>query len=199
MLNVGNANLTNLSYDMHLRPAGEPGRRHQRPTTEQGSWSSVSPDGCGANPVTVNATIDANWGSGPQVPAGTGRDLQDAFASALWAVMQAVGNKTAYENYSYTEDPATTEMRVVCVDPQLLDWGHYIPAEIEITAYDNNTGDQQAKSRSHIAQRIRVEEATCDILTRIWATVPGQYSRTTAPLAAIVGVFTSLACDVAAR
>jgi hypothetical protein len=147
MLNVGNANLTYLSYDMCFNPnlrLGDSSASY----TEQGSWTSVTPDGCGENPpVTVNANIVAiNWGSGPSSgPSWNWQDLQQAFATALGAVMQHVASQTAYANYSYTEVPWGKTGRVACKDPKFLDWGHYIPAAIKITAHDNNTGDQAAE------------------------------------------------------
>ncbi len=124
--NVGNADLFKLSWGMLFNPqANSVGVSAD--VTEQGSWSSVTPVGCGGNPVTVTASIEADWGSGP---GWDWWDLRDAFASTLWAVMQAVANPTGYENYSYTELPSVGPFgdgADVCVDPQLLDWGHYIP------------------------------------------------------------------------
>jgi hypothetical protein len=135
MLNVGNADLFSITAGMiSNRQAGQFGIGWSN--TEQGSWSEVGPVGCGGHPVTVNVRIDATWDSGP---GWNGQDLRDAFAGALWAVMQGVG--TSYENYSYTELPAINGDAVLCVDPQFLDWGHHIPAAIRITAHDNNTGD----------------------------------------------------------
>jgi hypothetical protein len=48
---------------------------------------------------------------------------------------------TGYEDYSYTPYPIGDYV-VECVDPQFLDWGHYIPQKILITAYKNDgSGD----------------------------------------------------------
>ena len=112
MLNVGNAYLDYLSYNMLFGPNTGPGGR-SAPDTVQGSWS-VGPGGCGGNPVTVNATIEANWDPNGG-PSWTWQDLQQAFATALEAVMQDVANQTAYQNYSYTA--VATGDTVLCVDP----------------------------------------------------------------------------------
>ena len=101
--------------------------------------------------MTVNAIIDASWGNGSDAPGWNWQDLQQAFATALWAVMQAVGNSQNYQNYSYTAISGGNTGRVACLDPQFLDWGHYIPAAIRITAYDNDTGGAQVgRSHGHI-------------------------------------------------
>ena len=197
MLNVGNANLTNLSYNMCFNPnlgLGDSSASY----TEQGSWTSVTPDGCGGNPVTVNANIVAiNWGSGPSSgPSWNWRDLQQAFATALGAVMQHVANQTAYANYTYTEDPWGKTGRVTCRDPKFLDWGHYIPAAIKITAHDNNTGDQAAE----VTVTYSTDQSgggggdvchTINDLNGFLAIFPE-----TAPLAAVVGAFTNVVCDL---
>ncbi len=198
MLNVGNANLTYLSYDMCFNPNLGPGDSSAS-YTEQGSWTSVTADGCGENPpVTVNATITAtNWGNGPSSgPSWNWQDLQQAFATALGAVMQAVSNPTAYENYSYTEVPVGKTGRVTCMDPKFLDWGHYIPAAIYITAHDNNTGD--------IAADVMVTYSTdqsgggggdvCGTISEldgVLAIFPPA-----AELAAIVGAVTNVVCGI---
>ena len=64
MLNVGDANLPNLSYNMLFGPDATSGGR-SAPYTEQGINASQPGPGCGGNPVTVNAHIIANWNSGP--------------------------------------------------------------------------------------------------------------------------------------
>ena len=85
-------------------------RRQRRPVPSPRAWSSpgcdraassrprpsralvVGPDGCGLNSVTVNAIITASWSNGSDATAWHWQDLQNAFATALWAVMQAAGN-----------------------------------------------------------------------------------------------------------
>ena len=197
-LNVGNANLFKLSWGMIINPQADEGGVTTS-SSEQGSWSTVGPVGCGPNTVTVNATIHANWGSGP---SWNWWDLQDAFASTLWAVMQAVSNPTGYENYSYTEFTGGNpfgEGGVVCVDPQFLDWGHYIPAEIQITAQDNNTGDPAAQvTVTYSTEDQSGGSMICPELNALVGTGVALWADPdTAPLAARVGVFTSFACDVA--
>ncbi len=154
MLNVGDAILSNLSYNMLFNPNANSGGMDNVPYTEQGSWSQVGPGGC-SNPVTVNASITANWP--PNGGAGwSWQGLRDGFAAALGTAMTAASNPTAYQNYSYTEFPEGDT--VVCVDPQPSDWGHYIPPGFQITAYENggpqigqvtvrySTGDQSGGS-----------------------------------------------------
>ena len=199
-LNVGNANLFNLSWGMIFNPqANSVGV--DADVTEQGSWSSVGPVGCGRNPVTVNAHIEATWDSGPD---WNWWDLRDAFASTLWAVMQAVSNPTGYENYSYTELPSVGPFgdgAVVCVDPQFLDWGHYIPAEILITAHDNNTGDPAAQVKVTYSTDQSGGDVG-DVCTAALAVLgvaglPLFTTPETAPLAAVFGAATAFACAFA--
>ena len=139
--------------------------------------------------MTVTATIDANWSSGL---GWTSSQLQDAFAGALLAVVQAVGNKTAYQNYSYTEVPAIGGDTVVCLDPQPLDSGHYIPPEIQITAYDNS-GNQHGQVTATYSTGDQSGGSTCDILTDL-GTVLAIFPPAS-ELAAIVGAVTSLVCS----
>lgn len=192
MLNVGNANLTYLSYDMLFNPAGNSGGEWVASYTEQGSWTSVTPDGCGGNPVTVNASIIANWDPDGG-PGWTWQELQGGFASALQAAMQAASNPTAYKNYSYTETPYGKTGRVICADPKFLDWGYYIPAGIQITAY--NDGD--------VAGQITVTYSTDqsggdggDVCNAI-ADLDGVLAifPPTAELAAIVGATATVICN----
>jgi len=133
-LNVGNADLDNISKNMLLGVDPNSGAV-LAPYTEQGSWSWISPGPvpCGLQSVTVNADIDAWWHSGP---SWTSSQLRDGLAGALQAVMQAMADKTAYQNYSYTYG-SDGGNGVFCEDPQFLSWGHYIPPKIQITAYNN--------------------------------------------------------------
>lgn len=144
MLNVGDANLTYLCYDMLFNPnVTEAAAGGVASYPGQGSWSQVGPGGCGENPVTVNAKIDANFNGGSNsVGSFTWQDLRQAFASALDAAMKTATNPTAYQNYSYTEFPEGDT--VVCLDPQPSTLGHYIPAAIRITAYNNAPGSNTA-------------------------------------------------------
>ncbi len=105
--------------------------------------------------MTVNASITANWAPSGG-PGWSWQGLRDAFAAALGAAMTAASNPTKYANYSYTEFPEGDT--VVCVDPQFLDWGYYIPPGFQITAYNKDglqagsvtitysTGDQRGGS-----------------------------------------------------
>ncbi len=141
MLNVGDANLSNLSYNMLFNPNAGPTGMDGVSYTEQGSWSQIGPGGC-TNPVTVNATIDASWGHGP---GWNWQCLRDAFAAALGTAMTAASNTTKYQNYSYTEVPFEDPFGaggVTCLDPQPLDSGYYIPPGFRITAYSNADGTQ---------------------------------------------------------
>ncbi len=190
-LNVGDARLDYLSYNMLFDPNTGPGGL-SAPYTEQGSWTSVGPGGCGGNPVTVNATIEANWDPNGG-PGWTWQDLRAGFATALGAVMQAVANPTAYENYSYTELP--TGDGVLCVDPQFLDWGHYIPAGIQITAYDNdNDGAQIAQ----VTVTYSTEDQTGGDLCAALLTTEGTLLPVlfTDSLSALFGAGTTLACGL---
>jgi len=189
MLNVGNANLTYLSYDMPFGP-GDLSSGRSAPYTEQGSWSSQpGPGGCGGNTVTVNAHIEATWGSGP---AWSWQQLQVGFAAALSAAMQAASNPTKYQNYSYTEFPEGDT--VVCLDPQPTDNGYYIPQQITVTAHDTTTGDQ--------AGSVMVTYSTDQSDTAIGTFCSGLGAASTvlaifpptAELAAVLGAVTGVAC-----
>jgi hypothetical protein len=184
-LNVGNADLFSITAGMILNPpAGQDGVVTSR--TEQGSWSEVGPGGCGGHPVTVNAHIEANWGSGP---GWNWPDLQQAFATTLWTVMQAMGNPTAYQNYSYTEFPAGDT--VVCEDPQFLDWGHYIPKAIQITAR-NGDGLEAAQVTVTYSTQDQSGGSACGIIAALGNAL--QIFPETSPLGALVGFSTSLFC-----
>ena len=188
-LNVGDADLSSISQDIITGSQATDAGVVDGRATEQGSYSvEVSPAGCGSFPVTVNASITGNWTGGP---SWTSSQLQDAFAGALLAVLQAVGNKTAYQNYSYTE--FSTGDGVVCLDPQPTDWGHYIPPEIQITAYDNdNSSAQIGQVTATYSTGDQSGESTCAIVSALGSILP---IFTAAPeLAALVGVGTSLAC-----
>ena len=158
MLNVGDANLPNLSHNMLYSPDGAPNGNQNGidmlSYTEQGSWSQVGPAACGEFPITVNATITASWAPGGG-PGWAWQQVRDAFADALGTAMTAASNPTAYQNYSYTEFP--TGDTVVCLDPQPSTLGHYIPPGFQITAWNKgvlagqvtvrySTGDQSGES-----------------------------------------------------
>jgi hypothetical protein len=192
-LNVGDASLSGITQDLITGvPATDGGViiPSWDPYPEQGSWSwtAAGPVQCGSNSVTVNASITANWNSGL---GWTSSQLQDALAGALQAVMQAFATKTAYQNYSYTEYP-TEDGGVVCLDPQPLDQGYYIPPEIQITAYDNG-GAQIGQVTATYSTGDQSGETTCDILSAL-GTVLAIFPPAS-ELAAIVGVGTSLACS----
>ena len=191
MLNVGDARLDYIAYDMLFRTNADSGGFIVPPTapyTEQGFWSSVGPVSCGGTTVTVNVTGNANWGFGGL--GWTSSQLQQAFAGALQAVMQAFATKTAYQNYSYTEFPDGDI--VVCLDPQPLDQGYYIPPELQITAYDNG-GAQIGQVTVIYSTGDQSGGGTCDILSAL-GTVLAIFPPAS-ELAAIVGVGTSLACS----
>jgi hypothetical protein len=193
MLDVGDANLTYLSSDMCYAPNAGPGGLLNVPYTEQGSRTSVSPGGCGRNPVTVNATITASW-NGDLDGTWTWQDLQAGFASALLAAMQAASKP--YANYSYTEVPIGKTGEVACMDPQFLDWGHYIPAKIRVTANNNSDSSQvgQVTLTYSTDQSGGDGGDVCDAIEAgdgVLAIFPP-----TAELAAIVGAVTGVACDI---
>ena len=195
MLNVGNAYLPYLSYDMLFgQDANSGGRSASGPV--QGSWS-VPADGefwCLApQTVTVNATIEATWGNGPaKGPSWNWQDLQQAFATALDAVMQHVANQTAYQNYS---QPSVADGNtLLCIgDMTFVDWGHYIPPEILITAHNNNTGDEAGRVRVTYSTRGQSGGSVCDVITALGNSL--QILPETSPLGALVGLFTSLFCE----
>jgi hypothetical protein len=189
MLNVGNADLTYLSYDM-LFGSGDVSVGRSASYTEQGSWTSA--DVCGATGVTVNAHIEANWGSGP---GWTWQNLQGGFAGALGAVMQAVSSPTAYENYSYTPE-VTPDGLLTCYEAQFLDLGYHIPAAIQITAHDNTTGDMAGQ----VTLRYSTEDQSgggvdvCGLINEVNGVV-GIFPEA-APLVAVVGAVTGLVCGL---
>ena len=187
MLNAGDANLPNLSYNMLFTPGAGSGAI-SAPYTEQGIDASQPGPGCGGNTVTVNAHITANWDSGP---SWTLSQLQDAFAGALGAVMQAVSNPTAYQNYSYTQAFGGIDAPDICVDPQPSTLGHYIPPGIQITAYDNG-GAQIGQVTTTYSTGDQSGENTCDIVSKL-GTVLGIFPPAS-ELAAIVGATTALLC-----
>ena len=106
-------------------------------STEQGSWFTEAALCPGGDTVTVNAHIEATWSPGSDATSWHWWDLQDGFASTLWGVMQAVSNPTGYENYSQ-KIVVVDVAPAVCEPGEFVDWGHYIPTEILITAYDND-------------------------------------------------------------
>ena len=146
--------------------------------------------------MTVNATINANWNSGSNsVGSWTWQDLQAGFAAALGAAMQKLSNPTAYQNYSYTLAFGGIDAPDICVDPQPSDWGHYIPAGIEITAYNNapeSTGSQ-AKVTLTYSTGDQSGGSPCGIIQALgnWL----QIFPETSPLGALVGTVASLACS----
>ena len=194
MLNVGNANLFNLSWGMIFNQAATTGVSAD--FTEQGSWSVSEPGQCW-HPVTVNAHIQADWGSGPSSgPSWNWWDLRDAFASALWAVMQAVSNPTGYENYNGQMVVVDSPIPPLCEPTEFANWGHYIPAQIIIHAHNNVTGDDDAGS---VTVTYSTEDQTggsiCGVIQPLVDTGVALWADPeTAPLAALVGVFTSVAC-----
>ena len=176
MLNVGDANLSYLSYDM-LFTRTRTRAAASASYTEQGSWSVGRPRRVRWNPVTVNANIDANWER--RVKQRGQLDLAGLAAGLRRRPRGRHANRDQSNGLPELQLYAISRWRYrdICVDPQFLDWGHYIPPEIQITAYNNapeNTADRH-KSRSHIAQRIRAEESVCGTISD-WA-VCWPYSR----------------------
>jgi hypothetical protein len=188
-LNVGDADLSSISQGIITSVQAEAGGVIAS-SPEQGSWSQVGPAGCGGFPLTFNASIKASWNSGH---SWTSSQLQQALAGALLAVMKAVGDKTVYQNYSYTEFP--TGDTVVCVDPQPSTLGHYIPSEIEITAYDNSgpsKGGQIGKVTATYSTGDQSGGGVCDIIKEL-GPVLGIFPPAS-ELAAIVGATTAVFC-----
>jgi len=149
MLNVGDARLDFLSYDMLFNPnVTEAGGGGFAPYTEPGIDASQPGLECSGNTVTVHANIDADFNGGSNsVGSWTWQDLRQAFATAVGAAMQTASKPTAYQNYSYTAVPVVDPFGsggVTCVDPQLADSGYYIPAAIRVTAYNNAPGSNTA-------------------------------------------------------
>ena len=193
-LNVGNANLFNLSWGMIFNSnAGAAGVSAD--STEQGSWSVEGLDQCW-HTVTVNAHIDADWGSGP---GWNWWDLRDGFASALWAVMQAVSNPTGYENYNGQLSPVVdSPLPPLCESTgEFANWGHYIPAKITIHAHNNVTGDNDAGS---VTVTYSTDDQSggsiCDLITTVVESGVALWADPdTAPLAALFGVLTPVVCS----
>jgi len=189
-LDVGNADL--FSFTSGLVTQAGPDGILFKPSTEQGFFSSVDADGCGLNSVTVKAITTASWSNGSDATAWHWQDLQDGFATALWAVMLHAGNSQNYPNYSYTAFPWGKTGRVACRDPKFLDWGHHIPAAIQITAYDNDNDGAQV---GQVTVTYSTEDqsgggdvcGTINDLNGVLTVFPA-----TSELAAIVGVTTAL-------
>ena len=120
--------------------------------------------------------------------------MQQAFATALDAVMKAVANPTQYANYSYTEFPEGDV--VVCLDPQFLDWGHYIPASIRITAYNN--APENAALQADVTIRYSTgDQSGGDVCGTIKDLVGGLLPLVLDdPVAAVVGTAMTVACDL---
>lgn len=197
MLNVGNANLPGLSYYMLFNQNANSGGIDAY-YTEQGSWSvfSAGPVQCGSTLVTVNAHITANWSGGSNsVGSWTWQDLQQAFASALGTAMQHASNPTAYQNYSYTE--LATGEGALCVDPQPTDWGQYIPAAIQITAYNN--APENAAQQGQVTLTYSTDQGGGDVGDACGAITAADgvlaIFDVAAPLAAVVGAFTGIFCS----
>jgi hypothetical protein len=200
-LNVGDADLRHLSWDMIFDPHATPDGVLADSPPEKGSWSgpkdNTSPFSealpCFPHTVTVNAHIEANWGSGP---GWNWQDLRNGFASTLWGVMQAVSNPTGYENYTATPIPNSAGLPM-CGPAEFLDWGHYIPARIQITARDNSTGDVAGQ----VTVRYSTEDQTggdiCAALAAGASFLPLFTDPATAVLAALFGIGTALACGLA--
>ena len=196
MLNVGDAYLPGISYYMLFNQNGNSGGLIAS-YPEQGSWGSINPPGC-STPVTVKANIDANWSGGSNsVGSWTWQDLRQAFAAAVGTAMQTAANPTAYQNYSYTLGFTGTEGGDICEDPQPTDSGHYIPAEIQVTAYNNapeNTAQQAKVTLTYTTDQGGGNfgdacGAVSDV-DGVLAIFPE-----TAPLAAVVGAVTTIFCN----
>ncbi len=198
MLNVGNANLTDISSGLVLSvPAANGGVDNTgNPMTEPGSWGVLSPP-C-AHVVTVNATIDATWHSGSNsVGSWSSSDLQNAFAAAAGAVMQKISEQrdANYQNYSYTLAFTGTEGGDICTDPQPIA-GCYIPAAIDITAYNNapeNAGQTLAAVKLTYSTGDQSGVSPCGIIEALGNAL--EILPDTSSLGAIVGTVTSLTCN----
>jgi hypothetical protein len=187
MLNVGNADLSSLTSGLVTGvPAANDGVIG--PSTEEGFWSQPGLGSC-EHTVTVNTHIDAYWNSGH---SWTSSQLQDALADALGAVMQTVANKTAYQVYSYTLAFGGINAPDICVDPQPSTSGHYIPPEIQITAYDNG-GATIGQVTVTYSTEDQSGESACGIIQTLGDGL--QIFPWTSPLGAIVGTGTSLVCS----
>jgi hypothetical protein len=193
-LNVGDANLFNLSWGMVFHPQATPVGVHAD-FTEQGAWSYQSALCLGWHTVTVNAKIDGFWNSRSDGGSDSWNwwDLRDGFASTLWGVMQAVSNPKGYENYRNFE--VGGGRGVTCTPEEFVDWGHYIPAAIQTTAWDNgleagqvtvtySTEDQSGGDGGVVCGSI---EALGDML---------EIFPETSPLGAVFGAVTGLVCGV---
>jgi len=198
MLNVGNANLTDISSGLVLsvRAANGGVDNTGNPMTEPGSWGVLSPP-C-AHVVTVNATIDATWHSGSNtVGSWSSSDLQNAFAFAAGAVMQKISEQhdANYQNYSYTLAFTGTEGGDICTDPQPIA-GCYIPAAIDITAYNNapeNAGQTLAAVKLTYSTGDQSGVSPCGIIEALGNAL--EIIPDTSSLGAIVGTVTSLTCN----
>ena len=145
--------------------------------------------------MTVTATITANWNSGSNsVGSWTWQDLQAGFAAALGAAMQTVS--MAYQNYSYTLAFGGIDAPDICADPQPSDWGHYIPAGIEITAYNN--APENTAPQAHVTLTYSTGDQSggspCDAIEAangVLAIFPEA-----SELAAIVGAATGIICEI---
>ena len=135
-LNVGNANLFNISWGMIYNPQAT-SNGVWTASTEQGLWTVQLPQCRGSEAVTVNAKIKATWSSGPvSGPSWNWWDERDAFASALWAVMQAASNP-GYEIYS-SDGPFRQRRDILARRRSSSARDTTYPQGIQITAKDNN-------------------------------------------------------------
>lgn len=180
-LNVGDADLSKITQGLITSVQAADGGviiPSSDPHTEQGAWSYQTALCLGWHTVTVNASITATW---------TSLQLQDAFAGALWAVMQHVANKTAYENYS------EMEFSKGCGPQKFVDWGHHIPPEILITARDNS-GAQIAQVTATYSTE---DQSGGDVCGTISDLVDGLLPLVLDdPVAAVVGTTMTVICDL---
>ncbi len=167
MLNVGNANLSNISQGIITGPqAGLAGVSTQ--VAEQGIWTARQPDCLLPYAVTVTANVTANWiGGSNSAGSWTWQDLQGAFAGALWAVMQKISGPTGYKIYqSHATGPAG---RGGCTPEELVGTGYYIPAGIQITAYNAAPEDTSQVAQVSLTYSTGDQSggSACDIISSV--------------------------------
>jgi hypothetical protein len=200
MLNVGDANLPAISSGLVGSLPDGGAVDYTPPNPEQGSWSTsptlITFGGCVEYTVTVNPTITANWNDGGN-SAGTwtSSDLQNAFASALGAVMQNI--PTAYQSYSYAEEiPNGDTGTITCGDPQPLDFGHCIPPAIQITAYSTTDGSQAGQVTVTYSAGDQTGSSACDTIEALAGVLAIFPNPVTSVLAATIGAATGIFCDI---